>query len=58
MMEICGICGESAGQPPVSGLGRWRFVPSSVDYDAWNRLVLVRSSVDADVTIQTAEFDP
>jgi RHS repeat-associated protein len=26
-------------------------------YDAWNRLVLVRSSVDADVTIQTAEFD-
>jgi len=26
-------------------------------YDAWNRLVLVRSSTDADITIQTAEFD-
>ena len=26
-------------------------------YDAWNRLVKVRASNDADVTIQTAEFD-
>jgi RHS repeat-associated protein len=26
-------------------------------YDAWNRLVKVRSKNDADVTIQTAEFD-
>ena len=26
-------------------------------YDAWNRLVKVRSSVDASVTIQTSEFD-
>ena len=26
-------------------------------YDAWNRLVKVRSADDADITIQTAEFD-
>jgi len=26
-------------------------------YNAWNRLVLVRSSTDAEITIQTAEFD-
>jgi RHS repeat-associated protein len=26
-------------------------------YDAWNRLVKVRSSEDSDITIQTAEFD-